>query len=90
MALQTCQSGQCGTFHLEVGDAVSLIFEVLDFLVLVRVGQWNTELASLRTEETATGYCYTTYHICTGDTVYQFFVGMNHVGSRCTEIACPT
>jgi hypothetical protein len=50
MALQTCQSGQCGTFHLEVGDAATLIFEALDFLVLVRVGQWNTELTSLRTE----------------------------------------
>ena len=90
MALQTCQSGQCRAFHLEVGDAVSLIFEALDFLILVRISQWNTKLASLRTEETATGYCHTTYHVCTGDTVYQFFVSMNHIGSRCTEIARPT
>lgn len=71
MALQTCQSSQCRAFHLEVGDAVSLILEALDFLVLMRVGQWNTELTSLRAEETTAGYSCTTYHVCTGDTVHQ-------------------
>lgn len=89
MALQTGQSCQGRAFHFKVGDAVSLVLEAFDFLVLVRVGQGDAELTSLRTEEAAAGHGHAANHVGAGDAVHQFLVGMNHVGSRGAEVTCP-
>ena len=41
MSHQAAQTGQCGAFHLEVRNAIAIVFKVLDLFILLRVGQRN-------------------------------------------------
>ena len=71
MPHQTTEAGQCGTFHFEIGNLITVVFELLDFFVLMRVCQGNTQFTSLRTEETAGSDGDASYHIISRYTVYR-------------------
>ena len=69
---------------------MSLILKAFNLLVLMRVGQRNTQLTSLRTEETAAGHRNPSHHILTGNAFHQFGIRIHHVGSRRTQVAAPS
>jgi len=90
MPHQTTEAGQCGTFHFEIGNLITVVFELLDFFVLMRVCQGNTQFTSLRTEETAGGDGDASYHIISRYTVYQFGIGINYVRGGSTHVSRPS
>ena len=83
------QPRQCTAFHFEVGDAHAAVGEALNFLVGVRVGQGQTQLSALRTEEAAAGHRYAVHHVGAGNACYEFGVGIHHVGVRYALVAAP-
>ena len=58
------KSGDGATFHFEIGDDLLASFERHDFVILLRVGKWQTERSALRPVKTATGNGHTANHIC--------------------------
>ena len=65
----------------------AFILEALHLGILVRVGQWDTQLTSLRTIETSAGDGDAVYHVVTADAVGEFLVCLYHI--RCTKLWVP-
>lgn len=68
----------------------ALVFELLNLLVLSRVGQGDAEFASLRTEETSCGDGDATHHVLAGDALDEFGIGIDDVGGGGAEVARPS
>ena len=81
MAEERGEACEGGGLHFEVTDLHALVLERLDLLVLFRVGNIGTELATLRTVETSTGYGIAANHIILGYLVNQVSIGNGHIGS---------
>ena len=74
------QAGKSRGFHLKVADAESLVFELLDFGVLVGVLYLEAELASLGTIESTAGDGDAACHILACYLFDEFGVCLGYVG----------
>ena len=73
------KSGDTRAFHLIVGDTLSLIAEVGNFLVDVGHSDVHAQHTPLRTIESVGGNGATAHHIVFRNTVHQFFIGFDNI-----------
>ena len=89
MPHQERQTGNGTALHLKIGDVLALILKCLNLVILLRVGQWQTHLAPLWSEKSATSNGDAAHHVVGRNTVEQILIGMHGIRMGYTLGAMP-
>ena len=79
MTHMKCQTGDTRTFHLIIGDTLTLVTESGNLLIDIRHGHWDTQYTSLRTIESVRCDRITARHIIARNLIHQIRIRSHHI-----------